>query len=45
MAAIIVLLVIFGSMALGAASIAMHIYHQTREENEYWELFHKTNDD
>jgi hypothetical protein len=45
MAAIIVLLVIFGSMALGAASIAAHLYHDAKKDNEYYELFHKTNDD
>lgn len=45
MAAIIVLLVIFGSIVLGLASIAVHLYHDAKKDNEYWEVFHENNDD
>jgi len=45
MTAIIVLLMIFASMALGAASVAVHLWHESKNDNEYWELFHEKNDD
>ena len=39
MAAIILAIVIFGSIVLGMISIAVHLYHDGKKDSEYWELF------
>jgi hypothetical protein len=40
MTAIIVLLAIVGSIALGLIAMAVWMYHDGHQDNEYWELFH-----
>jgi hypothetical protein len=40
MAAIIIVLAIFGSILLGLISMATYFYHESKDDSEYWELFH-----